>query len=157
MTPQLQAELIRRYPKFFREPGKRLVDLDLENQSSTEGHLEDDMGPYDDRGIECDDGWFGLVDRLCQACEAEIEGLIALGVSKERWPRVGQIKEKVGTLRFYVTGPRSEALQERKEQAELESRCICEQCGAPGLLRDGRWRKTYCDSCHDAEVARRRH
>ena len=157
MTPHLQAELIRQYPKFFRSPVKRLVDPEPENQSCAESHLEDDTGPYDEWGIECGDGWFGLVDRLCQACEAEIDGLIALGVAKERWPRVGQIKEKTGTLRFYVTGRVSEVLQEQKAQSERESRCICEQCGAPGLLRGSRWRKTYCDSCHDAEVARRRH
>ena len=114
------------------------------------------MGPYDEWGIECGDGWFALVDRLCQACESEIEGLIALGVSKERWPRVGQIKEKAGSLRFYLTGPFSEALHEQRTQSEHESRCICEQCGAPGLLRDGRWRKTYCDSCYAQDIARRR-
>jgi hypothetical protein len=157
MNPELQAELIHRYPKFFREPGQLLVDPDPEDPSSSESHLEDDMGPYDEWGIECGDGWFALVDRLCQACEREIEGLIAPGVAKERWPRVGQVKEKAGSLRFYITGPVSDSLQEQTAQAELESRSVCEQCGAPGLLRDGRWRHTYCDRCHAEDVARRRH
>lgn len=157
MNPTLQAELIQSYPKFFREPGQRLADRDLEDSSSTESHLEHDMGPYDEWGIECGNGWFALIDRLCQACERETEGLIALGISKERWPRVAQIKEKVGSLRFYVTGPVSDSIREQIAQAELESRSVCEQCGAPGLLRDGRWLHTYCDRCHAADVARRRH
>ena len=157
MTPALHAELIRRYPKFFREPGKRLVEPDPEDPSSSENHLEDDMGPYDEWGIECGDGWFALIDRLCQACEREIEGLIALGISNERWPRVAQIKEKMGSLRFRITGPVSDSLQEQKTRAELESLSVCEQCAAPGMLRDGRWRHTYCDRCHAEEEARRRH
>lgn len=73
MTPELHAELIRRYPKFLREPGQRLVDPDPEDPSFSENHLEDDMGPYDEWGIECGDGWFALIDRLCQACEREID------------------------------------------------------------------------------------
>ena len=157
MTPQLQAELIQRYPKFFRAPGKRLVDPDPEYQSSSDSHFEEDRGPCDEHGIECGDGWIALIDRLCLACEIEIEGLIGLGVSKERWPRVGQVKEKMGSLRFYVTGRTSDTLRNQIATAERESRSVCEQCGAPGLLRDGRWRHTYCDICHAGHVARRRH
>lgn len=34
--------------------------------------------------------------------------------------------------------------------------CTCERCGAPGKLREGRWKHTYCDNC-DAESEANRH
>jgi hypothetical protein len=66
MKLELQCELFRRYPKLFRKPGKRLVDP--EAISMFDERLQDDKGPIDERGIECDDGWFDLVDRLSGAC-----------------------------------------------------------------------------------------
>lgn len=92
--------------------------------------------------------WFSLVDRLSGACESEIEALIAQGVPTQRWPRIAQIKEKMGGLRFYVNGPLSNELRAQILQAEnIESLRACERCGAPGRLREGRWRHTYCDNC----------
>lgn len=124
MTPALHAELIRRYPKFFREPGKRLVEPDPEDPSSSENHLEDDMGPYDEWGIECGDGWFALIDSLCQACEREIEGLIALGISNERWPRVAQIKEKWAHFGFASPGQFQIRFKNRKRELNSKA-CLC--------------------------------
>lgn len=149
MQVELQAELLWRYPKFFRQPGNRLVDPDV--ISGLENRLLDDRAPFDERGIECGDGWFDLVDRLSRACENEIETLMAQGVPNERWPRIAQIKEKFGGLRFYVRGPLSDDLRAQILQVEnIESLRTCERCGTPGKLREGRWRYTYCDNC-DAE------
>lgn len=146
MQAQLQAELLRRYPKFFRQPGKRLLNLDV--ISGLEGRLLDDWAPFDERGIECGDGWFALIDRLSRACENEIATLVAQGVPKEGWPRIAQIKEKFGGLRFYVRGPLSEDLRAQILQAEnIESLCTCECCGAPGRPREGPWLRSYCDNC----------
>jgi hypothetical protein len=146
MQVEMQAELLRRYPKFFRQPGMRLIDPDV--ISGLEDRLLDDMAPFDERGIECGDGWFDLIDRLCRACENEIEMLMAQGMPKERWPRIAQIKEKFGGLRFYVRGPLSDDLRAQILQVEnIESLRICERCGAPGRLREERWRRTYCDNC----------
>lgn len=149
MKVELQAELLRRYPKFFRKPGKRLLDPNV--ISGLEGRLLDGRAPFDERGIECGDGWFALIDRLSLACENEIDTLIAQGVPKEGWPRIAQIKDKFGGLRFYVRGPLSDDLRAQILQAEnIESLRTCECCGVPGKLRTGRWRYTYCDNC-DAE------
>jgi len=124
MKLELQTELFRRYPKLFREPGKRLVDPEV--ISEFEERLQDDNGPFDEHGIECGDGWFDLVDRLSGASESEIETLMARGVQKECWPRIAQIKEKMGGLRFYVNGPLSDDLRARILQAEnIESRRTC--------------------------------
>lgn len=144
MQAQLQAELLRRYPKFFRQPGKRLVDPDV--ICGPENCLVDDMAPFDERGIECGDGWFGIVDSLSHACENEIDTLMAQGVPKEGWPRIAQIKGKFGGLRFYVNGSVTDELRALiLAVEEEESRRTCEYCGAPGKLREGRWRHTYCD------------
>lgn len=146
MHLELQAELVRRYPKFFRKPGKRLVDPDV--ISGLEGRLLDDRAPFDERGIECGDGWFALIDRLSRACENDIDTLIEQGVPMESWPRIAQIKGKMGGLRFYVRGLLSDDLRALILQVENEeSLCTCERCGEPGKLREGPWRHTYCDNC----------
>ena len=156
MQVELQAELVRRYSKFFRQPGKRLLDPEVISEL---GHrLVDDRAPFDERGIECGDGWFDLVDRLSRACENEIDTLKAQGVPKEGWPRIAQIKEKFGGLRFYVRGQLSEELRAQILQAEnIESLRTCERCGAPSKLREGRWRRTYCDNCIAEYETNRRH
>lgn len=147
MQAQFQTELLQRYPNFFRSPGIRLVDPDV-----ISGLLVDDLAPFDPRGIECEDGWFDLIDRLSRACENEIGMLIAQDVPKERWPRVAQIKEKMGGLRFYVNGSLSDELRELIVQVEnIDSLRTCERCGAPGKLREGRWRHTHCDNCAATE------
>lgn len=140
MKIELQAELFRRYPKLFRKPDKR---------------LHDDTAPIDERGIECGDGWFDIADRLSCACELEIEALNHQGVAKECWPRVAQIKQKLGTMRFYVHGPLSDDLREqirREHSDDGDSARTCERCGAPRKLRNGSFLNTYCDNC-DAELA----
>ena len=149
MKLELQAELFRRYPNFFRKHGKRLVAPEI--IADFESRLMDDFAPFDERGIECGDGWFAIVDRLSRVCEDEISMLISNGVVKGCWPRVAQIKEKMGGLRFYINGSVSSELRQKILQAETdegESFCTCERCGKPGKLREGSWRRTYCDNCN---------
>ena len=118
-----------------------------------------DMGPFDERGIECGDGWFAIVDRLSSACECEIELLISRGVNEESWPRVAQIKEKLGGLRFYVKGSLSPKLRReilRTVVDDGESFQTCELCGAAGRLRSQAWKRTLCNTCDADEAVRRR-
>lgn len=86
--------------------------------------------------INCDDGWEPLIRRLSERLES-------LGV------KALQVKEKFGTLRFYLDMYTDEA-EAAIAIAEEESARTCERCGAPGLLRDGSWVLTLCDAC-DAE------
>jgi hypothetical protein len=87
-------------------------------------------------------GWFPLVNRLCD----ELEQLLGEEIGRFK---VRQVKEKLGTLRFYwglparhadaketrlEVSPLAEALSERIRAAELESSRICEVCGGPGQL-----------------------
>lgn len=59
-------------------------------------------------------------------------------------PVAVQIKEKFGTLRFYVNGgtTKTEAFI---EFAEYHSGRICETCGAPGKTRGEGWLTTLCE------------
>ena len=82
-------------------------------------------------------GWGKLIDEL-------LDDLKLLD-----WDgNVHQVKEKFGGLRFYI-GSGSPEVHERIEQAERDSESICEDCGAPGKIRNRPWLKTLCDECND--------
>ena len=145
MNAALQAKLYRRYPRLFRKPRMRLFVPE-----TGDAYLVESAGSIDVNGIECGDGWLAIVDRLSCACEREIESLERLGLPAERWPRVAQIKEKLGTMRFYVRGPLSDALREliRLEHSDDgESARTCASCGGPRRPRDGSLLIADCDDC----------
>lgn len=77
-------------------------------------------------------GWDKLVQPLIDLCKLE-------GVE------IHQIKEKFGTLRFYV-GDAPERVHEVIQTAEYQSFQTCEECGEPGRLVNLQgWLKTACD------------
>jgi len=81
-------------------------------------------------------GWLPILDRLA-------EDLVKLG-----WDRdLHQVKEKFGTLRFYI-GHETDEMSDRIRQAEDESEVICEECGEPGTLQGTGWVVTNCDDCY---------
>jgi hypothetical protein len=91
-------------------------------------------------------GWIPLLDRLAA-------DLVALG-----WDRdLHQVKEKFGTLRFYV-GQATADMRGRIAEAEAESARTCERCGAPGSTseRGSGWMLTLCERCHARREAERR-
>jgi hypothetical protein len=83
-------------------------------------------------------GWAGLVKEGFDLC-------------LRRGARIHQIKEKFGGLRFYCDN------EWGLEESKLEERSltICEECGAPGEIRDTGWWKTLCDSCAETRFRRR--
>ena len=78
-------------------------------------------------------GWAGLLDEIYAALPADAH--------------ISQVKEKFGSLRFYVDGV-SEEVYEIVEKCERRSWTICEFCGKPGKTRYGGWIKTVCDECY---------
>ena len=98
-------------------------------------------------GFECGDGWFDLIFNLSKAIEAETEQS-GITRSSDLWPRAEQVKEKYGTLRFYVANG-SEAIYTLIEQAEERSAHICEDCGLPGKTREANWVHTTCNVCEE--------
>ena len=62
------------------------------------------------------------------------------------YPRASQVKEKYASLRFYMTSASNEMYDLIREY-ERKSTITCEDCGAPGKLRGGRYYVTQCDDC----------
>lgn len=114
-------------------------------------------------------GWYGILHTLC--------GLISYDVNQARYrlkyamenpdkiresipeleaklnkaiadlPMIEQVKEKFGTLRFYVSGA-SDEVNNYITFAESMSAHVCEECGAPGESRNDGWIKVLCDKHH---------
>ncbi len=118
--------MLTHFPELFLPPSKKL-----------------DETPFVYWGFECGDGWFTLIKELA-------EKLNQLPESEEF--KVVQVKEKLGTLRFYMRakdGRKSDALPhsilDLIRQVESQSAVTCEACGNPGKLsHKGGWWKTRC-------------
>jgi hypothetical protein len=97
-------------------------------------------------GFDCGDGWYDLLKEACFALEPIMAALKAK--DPEGWSfgyyRASQIKEKYGTLRFYLSGntPETDAIIDK---AERRSSVTCEQCGKPGKMRGRGWLYTACN------------
>ena len=57
-----------------------------------------------------------------------------------------QVKEKYGTLRFYVNH-HDDVIDAMIDFAEDMSGCTCEKCGAPASTSNKGWRETKCGRC----------
>jgi len=93
-------------------------------------------------GMQIGEGWTPIVERL----SAELT---------ELFPKVQyfQIKEKFGVLRVYVNlnGEDFESIYNLIDKYVIESKKVCEICGADGVLRtDRKWIQTLCDE-HNTE------
>lgn len=130
MNQELEERLVEDYPEFFE-----YYNADMEPPAPQINLF----------GFECGDGWYDIIDGLCQS-------ISNLGVSVT----VVQVKEKFGGLRFYYEGVSSDK-EERVymvhgavQMAEEMSYRTCENCGESGELRDEEgWYKTRCDSCFE--------
>ena len=140
MNLALQQKLFASYPGLFRR---------LANEHEV-------GGPLDYWGIECGDGWFSIIDTLSSQLEAEISCLDAQ--CRACWPRAIQVKEKLGSLRFYVSGRAqlSPEMLAAIEIAENLSSRTCECCGDPGVeIRNmAEWIHVACDRCEQARQDR---
>lgn len=78
----------------------------------------------------CHEGWVSLLDRYFEVVDREMpEGAVY---------QIGQIKEKLGTLRIYdssygETWASVKAVTEAHRLAEARSYHTCEYCGLPGV------------------------
>ncbi len=57
-----------------------------------------------------------------------------------------QVKEKYGTLRFYMCCETLE-ITNLIEEAEALFLQTCENCGSPGKIRGNKWILVKCDDC----------
>ena len=106
MKKELQDKLYEKYPKIFIEK-----DLPM-NQSCMCW------------GIKTGNGWYGILDRLCQALQYSTD--------TNGHPQVvaNQVKEKFASLRFYTTGE-DEYQYGLINMAENMTEITCENCGVP--------------------------
>lgn len=132
MKQENEKYLFKKYPKLF--PGGRKV-------SSQESLLC--------FGIEPNDGWFNLIDNLCECLQNYIDN-----DNCEQFT-VSQVKEKFGQLRFYISGVKCQHESHAHTVygiiwfAEHLSGKICEDCGKEGKLRDYHgWYLTRCEKCY---------
>lgn len=160
MTPELEAKLVKRYPEVFKEAGGDPADTCMA------------------WGLEVSDGWYDIIDVLCQRLVARLRqaqqrldylrenagkevygGVIdaakiekqAAKVAEElsMVPVAAQVKEKFGGLRFYADGVTPEH-RAIINFAEAMSERTCEECGARGMLYPIGWVRALCPDHADA-------
>lgn len=150
MNIELEKKLIEKYPELFRDmygdPQKTCLAF----------------------GIECGDGWYDLIDNICHIIKQEIDNRERAIRYAKTWNKdtlnpdseyfcredkevpdpievtITQIKEKLGTLRFYYNGG-TDYIHGAVQMAENMSAHICEVCGERGSISRGPWLKTLCE------------
>ena len=163
MREELDKKLVEKYPEIFRD---RYGDMRTTAMCW---------------GFECGDGWYNIIDTLCDLLSSEyryakehyddlIEWKNATGIKpwskkpitdeeiaeakqkmeeeREKLPIAIQVKEKFGTLRFYVDESNDKCYN-YITFAESMSAHICEECGNPGTWYGIGWHQTLCDKHAD--------
>jgi hypothetical protein len=95
------------------------------------------------------EGWRPIVEKL-------VDDIMAISPQIE----ITQIKEKFGTLCFYIGGVEhklADKIYKLIELAELESGVTCERCGTKDkVTTKGSWILTLCASCRKARNNQKR-
>ena len=120
MSPELESRLYEKYPEIFRQK-------DLPVTDSAMGW-----------GIDCGDGWFTIIDLLCNNIQHHLKYHPEL-----KQVEAAQVKEKFGQLCFYTDGS-DEYVTGLINMAESISAHTCEICGAPGKTYRKGWHVTRC-------------
>lgn len=84
MNQELQNQLVAKYPSIFRE------------------YHGDPKVTCMAFGIECGNGWYDLIDNLCDAVQSHADYVNRLFPRMKFAVVAAQVKEKYGTLRFYA-------------------------------------------------------
>ncbi len=127
MSPELDKKLVEDFPNVFRNRHASMRETAM------------------CWGFECRDGWEPLIRRACEKLEPLIDAYIRSANSRDNnFPCASQIKEKYGTLRFYMSSETDE-MALICSKAELESEKTCEKCGAKGKIRGRGWYYTACE------------
>lgn len=109
---------------------------------------------YSNLVVEFLDGWFGLIYDLGQKIQSFCDE------NQINPPKIQQVKEKFGTLRFYYTWQDDGATEYQKDivrdwvsKAENQTETTCEYCGAEGqlIVDDGVWKVVCPNHTRDHE------
>lgn len=119
MKKELDEALCAKYPKLFRDRNAPMTHTAM------------------CWGFSCGDGWYDIIDRLCDKIQKHCDDIGEQTI-------VIQVKEKFGTLRFYVGGA-DDYIWNAVADAEQQSAVTCEVCGSPGVAYGGGWILTLCE------------
>jgi hypothetical protein len=116
------------------------------NENKRENIIIDHPNLYRNcKNFECLDGWLDIIYELSDALETLIKEGIKKYPDEELIPHASQVKEKCGTLRFYMDFA-TDAMYKLIEEAENKSEITCEICGNAGKLKQEKyWYRTGCD------------
>jgi ribosomal protein S27E len=121
-------------------------------------------------GFEHGDGWYNIINQLCNNIQHHIDWSHKSHESDLKWNEehpenqrevrkicsqvvAEQVKEKFGTLRFYYQGG-DDTVDGMVQMAEAMTEVTCEKCGSPATRRSGGWIRTLCD-IHEEEYQNR--
>lgn len=144
-----------------------MTEQDFENLAKRWPELFEKSGNFE---FSIDRGWYNIIDVLCAHISHDVDTAkrrlrYAVENPTSKWtesretleatvakaiedlPKIEQVKEKFGTLRFYIDrgNPKIDAYI---SFAESMSGRTCEVCGAPGTSRNDGWIKVLCDAHH---------
>ncbi len=128
MKTKLDEQLVKKYPKIFADRYKDMKETCM------------------CWGFECGDGWYWLIDNLCNSIQSYIDNNSHF-MNIEQVVAT-QVKEKFGGLRFYIDGG-DKHIRGMISLAENLSYKICERCGCTDGVEQtkGGWITTLCQSC----------
>lgn len=143
MREELDEDLCKKYPKIF---------------ANRHGDMKETLMCW---GFECGDGWYKILDSLCNNIQSHIDWSHKNTAWDVKWNEehpdkqgdirqpvaqvvAVQVKEKLAGLRFYYDGGDDE-ISGMVRMAESWASVTCEECGDPGQMRGGGWMKTLCD------------
>lgn len=139
MSPELDQKLFEKFPKIFSERNSDMQETAM------------------CWGFECGDGWFHIIDKLCQNIQSRIDWnnkrrltLLENNPYDHVIPDeviqvvATQVKEKFGTLRFYYDGGDA-TIDGMVRMAESMSSVTCEVCGMYGTTGGKGWVRTLCE------------
>jgi len=133
MTEALDSYLVEKYPKIFKNRYS-----DMKNTAMC-------------WGFEHNDGWFWLIDQLCNSIQKYIDNNNTYRGDDKKIPQVvaTQVKEKYGSLCFYYSGGDSE-IDGMVRFAETMSSNICERCGTTEDVGSTTgWIYVICKDCYE--------
>jgi len=103
--------------------------------------------------FECGLGWADIILALSLKIENILEKNANRPIILENVDKFGsemyavQVKEKYGTLRFYMSCETDEISNLIHETEALSSQ-TCENCGAFAKMRGTKWLEVKCDKCY---------
>ena len=107
--------------------------------------------------FECAIGWYDILHELSlkieRILEKDAEKYKAIEGEENEYIEMFavQVKEKYGTLRFYMSCETDE-ISDLIHEAEAVSSQTYEVCGAPGKMRGKTWFSVRCDNCYEEKA-----